>query len=186
MQMSGNCYKVRLAAHQLGIPLTIKEYGLHDGDTRVPLLELDDGRCLPESGAILFYLSEGSHLQPADKWARAEMMQWMFFEQYSHEPSVAVMRYLKSYATPEIREKRSAQFIELTEQGNAALAVMEKHLANRAWFAGDRYSIADIALYGYTHAAEEGGFELTNYRNVSAWLARVASQPDHVSLSAIP
>jgi glutathione S-transferase len=198
MQMSGNCYKVRLAAHQLGIPLTIKEYGLHDGDTRkpdflaknpngrVPLLELDDGRCLPESGAILFYLSEGRHLQPTDKWARAEMMQWMFFEQYSHEPYIAVMRYLNSYATPDIREKRSAQFIELTEQGNAALAVMEKHLANRAWFAGDRYSIADIALYGYTHAAEEGGFELTNYRNVSAWLARVASQPDHVSLSAIP
>jgi glutathione S-transferase len=194
MQMSGNCYKVRLAAHQLGIPLALQEYGLHDGETRkapflaknpngrVPLLELDDGSCLAESGAILFYLSEGTPLQPTDKWARAEMMQWMFFEQYSHEPYIAVMRYLTRYATPEVREGRRSEFPLLVERGNAALAVMDRHLATRHWFAGDNYSIADIALYGYTHAAEEGGFRLARYPNVSEWLARVSAQPDHIPL----
>ncbi|HSZ74811.1 MAG TPA: glutathione S-transferase family protein [Rhizomicrobium sp.] len=194
MPMSGNCYKVRLLAHRLGIPLTLRDYGLHDGETRktpflsknpngrVPMLEFDDGRCLAESNAILFYLSEGTKYQPADKWARAEMMQWMFFEQYSHEPYVAVLRYLLTYATPEARAARQANEADLRKRGDAALGVMQTHLSKHAWFAGEDYSIADIALYGYTHCAGEGGFDLAAYPAVSAWIKRVASQPGHIPL----
>ena len=194
MTMSGNCYKVRLLAHQLGIPLTLRDYGLHDGETRktpfltknpngrVPLLELDDGRCLAESNAILFYLSEGTKYQPADKWARAQMMQWLFFEQYSHEPYVAVLRYLVKFATPEARAARRANDADLRQRGDAALGVMETHLSKHDWFAGKDYSIADIALYGYTHCAGDGGFDLAAYPAVSAWLERVASQPGHIPL----
>jgi glutathione S-transferase len=194
MHMSGNCYKIRLAAHQLGIALTLREYGLHDGTTRlpeylaknpngrVPMLELDDGRYLPESGAILAWLSGGTELQPADNWARAEMLQWMFFEQYSHEPYVAVARYIAKYATPDERERRSGEIPGLMERGNAALGVMEAHLKRLDWFAGGAYSIADIALYGYTHAAADGGFDLSNYPALTKWLARVKAQPRHIPL----
>ena len=194
MPMSGNCYKIRLAAHQLGVPLTLRDYPLHDGETRkapflaknpngrVPLLEFEDGRCLAESGAILWHLSEGTALQPADSWGRAEALQWMFFEQYSHEPYVAVARFIRAYATPEIFERRKTEFPLLMERGNAALGVMESHLAKRDWFAGNRYSIADIALYGYTHCAADGGFDLARYPALTRWLARVAEQPRHVPL----
>jgi glutathione S-transferase len=194
MAMSGNCYKVRLAAHQLGIALTLKDYPLHGGETRqpeflarnpngrVPMLEFPDGRCLPESNAILFHLSEGTSLQPADAFGRACMLQWMFFEQYSHEPYVAVARFWLKYAPPEALEKKRHLVPEWHARGNAALAVMETHLAGRPWFAGDDYSVADIALYGYTHSAGEGGFDLAAYPQVSAWLARVAARPDHIPL----
>jgi len=196
MQMSGNCYKVRLAARQLGVALTLKDYGLHDGTTRkpeflaknpngrVPLLELGDGRTLPESGAILWYLSEGSKLLPADRWGRAEVLQWMFFEQYSHEPYIAVARFWLAFAPQQELEKRRHLVGEWHTKGNAALAVMQTHLARRDWFAGARYSIADIALYGYTHCAGDGGFELGAYPAVRAWLKRVASEPGHVALEA--
>ena len=195
MQISGNCYKVRLAAHQLGIPLTLEEYPVFGGRTRtpeylaknrngrVPLLELDDGRLLPESDAILWYLSEGTHLQPGDTWSRAQALSWMFFEQYSHEPYIAVARFWVSEAPKEELEKRRHLVPEWHEKGNAALGVMESHLKTHDWFAGDRYSVADIALYGYTHCANEGGFELSNYPAVSAWLARVAAQPRHIPMS---
>lgn len=195
MQMSGNCYKIRLAARQLGIALTLRDYPLMTGETRtpeflklnpngrVPLLELDDGRTLAKSGAILFYLTEGTHLQPTDKWARAQMMQWMFFEQYSHEPYIAVVRFLVAYAPKDLLEKRRAQLPGLIEGGNAALGVMQTHLSKNAWFAGDTYSIADIALYGYTHCACEGGFDLNQYPAVTAWLARVKAVPGHIALS---
>jgi len=195
MQMSGNSYKVRLAAHQLGIPLTLKDYGPFDGDTRkppflaknpngrVPLLELDDGRCLAESGAILWYLSDQTHLQPTDKWARALMFQWMFFEQYSHEPYIAVARFWLAHAPKEELEKKRDLVSEWHAKGNAALAVMEKRLQSHDWFAGNSYSIADIALYGYTHCANEGGFDLSRYPALLAWLARVAEQPGHIALS---
>jgi glutathione S-transferase len=194
MQMSGNCYKVRLAARQLGFELTLKNYGLHEGATRkpeflaknpngrVPLLELDDGRTLAESDAILWYLSEGSQLLPADRWGRAEVLQWMFFEQYSHEPYIAVARFWLSYAPEEQLEKRRHLVPEWHAKGKAALGVMESHLARRDWFAGARYSIADIALYGYTHCAAEGGFDLAPYPAVAAWLERVASETAHVPL----
>ena len=196
MQMSGNCYKVRLAARQLGVALTLKDYGLHDGTTRkpeflaknpngrVPMLELGDGRTLPESGAILWYLSEGSKLLPADRWGRAEVLQWMFFEQYSHEPYIAVARFWLAFAPQQELEKRRHLVGEWHAKGNAALAVMQTHLARRDWFAGARYSIADIALYGYTHCAGDGGFELGAYPAVRAWLKRVASEPGHVALEA--
>jgi glutathione S-transferase len=194
MHISGNCYKVRLAAHQLGLPLTLKDYGLHDGTTRlpdflaknpngrVPTLELDDGRFLPESGAILTYLSEGTALQPTDRWARAEMMQWMFFEQYSHEPYVAVARFVVKFMSPEQRAKRNADIPALMDRGNAALGVMETHLAKRDWFAGDAYSIADIALFGYTHVAADGGFDLSRYPAITKWIARVQAQPRHIPI----
>ncbi len=194
MQISGNCYKVRLAAHQLGIPLTLKEYPVFAGDTRrpeflsknpngrVPLLELDGGRCLPESGAILWHLSEGTALQPQDAWTRAQMLSWMFFEQYSHEPYIAVARFWLSEAPNEELEKKRHLVPEWHAKGNAALAVMETHLKVHDWFAGNRYSIADIALYGYTHCAEEGGFALSDFPAVTSWLNRVAAQPQHIPL----
>ena len=195
MQMSGNCYKVRLASRQLGIPLTLKDYGLHDGSTRtpeflklnpngrVPLLEFEDGRLLPESGAILFHLSEGSKLQPPSAWDRAQMLQWMFFEQYSHEPYIAVARFWLHFAKPEDLENKRALVPEWHAKGNAALGVMETHLKTHDWFAGNTYSIADIALFGYTHSAGEGGFILADFPAVSAWLSRVAAQPGHVPLA---
>ena len=194
MQMSGNCYKVRLTAAQLEIPLTLREYPEIGGETRkpaflalnpngrVPLLEFEDGRTLAESNAIIFHLSEGTRLQPSEKWARAQMLQWMFFEQYSHEPYVAVARFWLSYAPKEEFEKKRHLLPEWHEKGNAALKVMETHLSTRAWFAGNAYSIADVSLYGYTHCAREGGFVLSDYPSVSAWLTRVASQPGHVPL----
>lgn len=196
MQMSGNCYKIRLAARQLGIPLTLRDYPLHGGETRrpaflaknpngrVPLLEFDDGRCLPESGAILWHLSEGSALQPADSWGRAQALSWMFFEQYSHEPYIAVARFWLAYAAPEDLAKKRDRVPEWHEKGNAALGVMETHLARHDCLAGGRYSVADIALYGYTHCAGEGGFDLGAYPAVLRWLERVATRPGHIPLSA--
>ncbi|MGC9954089.1 MAG: glutathione S-transferase family protein [Rhizomicrobium sp.] len=195
MQMSGNCYKVRLAARQLSVPITLKDYPLHDGTTRkppflklnpngkVPVLEFEDGRILPESGAILFHLSEGSGLQPNNAWDRAQMLQWMFFEQYSHEPYVAVARYWLSFAKPEDFEKKRHLVPEWHAKGNAALSVMESHLSSHDWFAGNGYSIADIALYAYTHSAADGGFDLGGFPRVSAWIARVAAQPGHIPLA---
>lgn len=194
MPVSGNCYKVRLAAHRLNIPLKLIDYGLNEGRTReapflaknpngrVPLLELEDGRCLAESGAILFYLAEGTPLLPADKWARAETLQWMFFEQYSHEPYVAVARRWLTYEPEEELNKMRHLVPEWHTRGNAALGVMETHLAAHDWFAGGRYSIADIALYAYTHCANEGGFDFERYPAISTWLQRVAAEPRHIPL----
>jgi glutathione S-transferase len=196
MQISGNCYKVRLAARQLGFSLVLKEYPLGSGKTRqpeflaknpngrVPLLELDDGRCLAESGAILFYLVEGTPLMPADRWGRAQALQWMFFEQYEHEPYVAVARRWLSYEPKEALAAKRHLVPEWHAKGNAALGVMEKHLAKHRWFAGDRYSIADIALFAYTHVAEEGGFPLDEFAKIRAWIERVKSQPGFVSMRA--
>jgi glutathione S-transferase len=195
MQISGNCYKVRLAARQAGFALRLAEYPLGSGKTRepaflaknpigrVPLLELDDGRCLAESGAILCYIGEGTALIPSDSWARAKMLEWMFFEQYEHEPYVAVARRWLAYEPKEALEKKRALVPEWHAKGNAALGVMEKRLADHDWLAGDAYSLADIALYGYTHVAHEGGFDLSRYPGIAAWLKRAASQPNHIPLS---
>jgi glutathione S-transferase len=197
MQISGNCYKVRLTAAQLQIPLKLVEYPELGGHTRkpeflalnpngrVPLLEFEDGRTLAESNAIIFHLSEGTRLQPDDKWARALMLQWMFFEQYSHEPYVAVARFWLRYAPKDELEKKRHLVPEWHEKGNAALKVMDGHLAQHEWFAGSSYSIADVSLYGYTHCAQEGGFQLSDYPAVSAWLARVARQPGHIPLEKV-
>ena len=195
MQVSGNCYKCRLVARRTGAALRLKDYPVHGGLTRtpeflaknpngrVPLLELDDGRCLAESGAIMSYLAEGTKLIPRDPWARAKMLEWMFFEQYSHEPYAAVARFILKEATPEMLEKRRATIPELHARGNAALGVMETHLAKHNWFAGDAYSLADVALYGYTHCADDGGFDLARYPAIGAWLKRVAGEPGHIPLS---
>ncbi len=194
MHVSGNCYKVRLAARQLGIQLKLKDYGLHDRQTRtaeflamnpngrVPLLELEDGRCLAESGAILWYLADGTPLVPEDRWARAQMLQWMFFEQYSHEPYIAVARFWMAFAPKAEFAAKKHLVPEWHVKGYAALGVMDAHLARNDWFSGGRYSIADIALYAYTHCAADGGFDLQQYPAVRLWLDRVRATPKFVPL----
>jgi glutathione S-transferase len=189
---SGNGYKVRLLLHQLGIPFERVELDITKGATRtpaflaknpngrIPTLELEDGTCLAESNAILWYLAEGTPFLPEDRLGRAQLLQWMFFEQYSHEPNIATLRFWTHQGW---LEQRAALVPGKREAGVAALGVMEGHLAKRAFFVAERYSIADIALYAYTHVAEEGGFALAKYPAIRAWLARVAAQPGHVPIT---
>ncbi len=192
--VSGNCYKVRLLAAHLGIPLELRNMDVTDRSDprdylaglnpmrRTPTLVLDDGRPLAESNAIIWYLGEGSRFVPEDRYDRAKALQWMFFEQYEHEPAIAVARNLKSYAgPPELWEARRE---ELTQRGLKALAALELGLEGRDWLAGDEMTVADIALYAYTHCADEGGFSLDAYPATRAWLDRVAAQPGHVSMGA--
>lgn len=191
MSASGNCYKVGLLLAQLGEPYRWVEVDTLGGETRsadflaknpngkVPLLELDDGRMLAESNAILCYLAEGSALWPDDRWYRAQVLQWLFFEQYSHEPYIAVARFISRFLPAD--HPRRAELPRLVERGNQALAVMEQHLQDRIFFADCGYSLADIALYAYTHSAHEAGFDLSAYRAISSWLDRVRSQPGHVA-----
>ncbi|MGH8708340.1 MAG: glutathione S-transferase family protein [Burkholderiales bacterium] len=192
MADSGNCYKVKLALEQLKLPYRWVEVSTTKGETRtreflarnpngqVPTLELEDGQYLPESGAILAYLAEGTPLLPADRLGRARVLQWMFFEQYSHEPCIAVARAILRYQPPD--SPRRAELPRLQERGHKALGVMQQRLNSSDFFAGSRYSIADIALYAYTHCAADGGFDLKRYPAVLAWLMRVKSQPGHVPL----
>lgn len=194
MKLSGNCYKVQLALEQLQLPYRWVEVDALYGETRtpeylarnangkVPLLEIEPGKYLPESNAILCYLAADSALLPNDRYEHAQVLQWMFFEQYSHEPYIAVARVINAFLPPE--DGRRADLPCLNERGNQALAVMEHHLATRTYFVGERYSVADIALYAYTHCAADGGFDLSRYPAVSAWLARVAAMPLHVTLGA--
>ena len=193
---SGNGYKVRLLMHQLGIPFRLVEHDIHQGETRtpaflalnpngrVPVLVLEDGTALAESDAILCYLAHDSELWPSDRLEFARTMQWLFFEQYSHEPAIAVARFIENYLPAE--HPRRAELPKLLEKGHAALAVMERQLADQPYFVGGRYGIADIALYGYTHVAGEGGFDLALYPAVGAWLARVAARPGHVPIDWRP
>ena len=194
MSSSGNCYKVKLALSQLALPHAWREVDTTKGETRtpaylamnpngqVPLLQIEDGSFLPESNAILWYLAEGSPLAPADRVSRARALQWMFFEQYSHEPYVAVARFILYYLPADT--PRRADLPRLQERGGKALGVMEAHLAKEPFFAGGRYSIADISLYAYTHCAADGGFDLAPYPAIRAWLERVRSQPRHMPLGA--
>jgi glutathione S-transferase len=187
---SGNCYKARLLLAQLGFSFerrtvdTRQREGRSEllGDKnpalRVPVLELDDGRHLAESNAILWYLADGTRYLSGDPFERAQTLQWMFFEQYDHEPNVAVVRHrtmlghIDDY--PDSEQRR--------EHGYAALGAMERHLAGTQYLVGDRYSVADISLYAYTHVADEGDFDLSGYPAVSAWLDRVAGQPGHITI----
>jgi len=192
---SGNGYKVRLLLAQLEIPFELIELDILKGETRtpeflaknpngkIPVLETEDGRFLPESNAILWYLAEDTHYLPADRWGCAEALRWMFFEQYSHEPYVAVARFMLMHMNEEMPAERARLLAEKQEKGYAALTVMERHLADRDWFVGGSYTIADIALYAYTHVAAEGGFDLTPFGAIRAWLARVATQPGHVAIT---
>jgi glutathione S-transferase len=191
--VSGNCYKVRLLLAHLGLP-----YERHPVDVvdrsgrrellgelnpalRIPTLVLDDGRPLAESNAILVYIAEGSAYVPEDPYERAQVLQWLFFEQYSHEPYIAVVRFWVAFAPqPPGEEEIAAR----RRGGHGALKAMERHLADRDFLVGDAYTVADIALYAYTHVAGEGGFDLAAYPAILTWLQRVRTQPGHVPITA--
>jgi glutathione S-transferase len=192
MQISGNCYKVRLLLHHLSIPFERVEVARGEARKpeflrmnpigRVPTVELGPGVFLAESNAILWYFAEGTPYVPTDRLARARVLQWMFFEQYSHEPYVAVARaWLRYFGIPPGKE---AELAERQERGYAALETMESELTNRDFFAGDAYSIADISLYAYTHVAHEGGFDLFRFKALHRWFERVRSQPGHIPIEA--
>ena len=197
MSDSGNCYKPRLLMAKLDIPFRVVEIDSHAGETRqpafmaknpnamVPVLELDDGRLIAESNAILLYLAEGTRFLPADRYERAVCYQWLFFEQYSHEPYIAVRRALLTF--PERAKDVTPERLASTlERGNKALGVMDGRLAQSPFFAGDSISVADMALYAYTHTAEQGGFRLDAYPAVVQWLRRVEADPGHVPMDWMP
>jgi glutathione S-transferase len=192
--VSGNCYKVRLLFAHLGIPYerrTVDVVNRSDRPEllgnlnpalRVPTLVLDDGRPLAESGAILWYFGEGTRFVPEDPYARAQVLQWMFFEQYDHEPAIAVARFWLAYSGQP--ERFAEQLPERTAAGHRALRTMERHLDGRDYLVGDGLTLADIVLYAYTHVAPEGGFELDDYGAIRLWLDRVAAEPAHVRIDA--
>ncbi|MCP4327143.1 MAG: glutathione S-transferase family protein [Alphaproteobacteria bacterium] len=190
---SGNGYKVRLLLSQLGIALQLIEIDVLTGETRtpeflalnpngrIPILVLDDGTVLSESDAILFYFAEGTPLLPDDQLDRARVLQWMFFEQYNHEPTIAVARFWTKHG--EMDALRKQLLPQKMAQGYAALDVMEQRLGTVDFLVGGAYSIADIALYAYTHVAAEGGFDLAGYPAIRSWLARVAAEPGHIPIT---
>ena len=192
---SGNGYKVRLLLTLLGLSFARIERDITRGETRtpeflrlnpngrIPLLELEDGRALAESNAILLYLAEGTRFLPEARFDRALVLQWLFFEQYSHEPNVATLRY---WITHRLLDAERLPLVEGKRRwGYAALDVMERHLGDRRYFVGERYSIADIALYAYTHVAAEGEFDLARYPAIGQWLDRVAAEPGHIPITEV-
>lgn len=192
---SGNCYKVALLCSHLGISHDwiavdilageshTPEFEAKNPNGKIPLLELDDGRVLSESNAILNYLADGSDLLPSDSFDRAQVLQWQFFEQYSHEPYIAVARYIKRYLG--LPDERREEFNAKQQGGHKALQVMNSQLGSSDWLAGNSFSIADISLYAYSHVADEGGFDLSAYPAVQNWLARIAALPKHVSMEEL-
>ncbi|MCQ4307822.1 glutathione S-transferase family protein [Pseudomonas stutzeri] len=189
---SGNCYKVKLMLHLLGreyewIPVDILRgesreewFRKKNPNGKIPVLELEDGSCLWESNAILNFLAEGTEFLPKDARLRTQVLQWQFFEQYSHEPFIAVARFIKVYLG--LPDDRLDEYAAKQLDGYHALAVMEQQLLRTPYLVGNQYSIADIALYAYTHVAEEGGFKLEGYPAICAWLQRIASHPRHVGM----
>jgi glutathione S-transferase len=192
-QVSGNCYKVRLLLAHLGLAYQRRELSVVDRSNRpevlgglnpalrVPTIVLDDGRVLAESNAIIHYFAQGSEYLPEDRFEHAKVLQWLFFEQYDHEPYIAVVRFWVAFAEDppppaEVEARRAG--------GYRALDALERHLSENEFLVAGRYTIADIALYAYTHVAAEGGFDLERYSAIRAWLARVAAQPGHVPISA--
>jgi glutathione S-transferase len=197
--LSGNCYKIRLTAALLRLPIERKFYDIRKGETRtaeflarvnsngrIPVLQIGAGeaaRFLPESNAACFYLAEGTRLVPEDRFERADMLRWMFFEQYNHEPNIATLRFWKAYIGEDnLTELQRAQIPAKEVAGNAALELMDEHLSGHDWFAGSAASLADIALYAYTHVAEEGGFRLADHAHLCAWLDRVGELPGYVAM----
>jgi len=190
---SGNSYKVRLLLSYLGIPYTHIPIDIHKGETQtpeylamnpagqIPLLQLEDGRTLAESNAVLMFLAEDTPYIPLNSFDRSKMLQWMFWEQYRHEPCIAVARFIRMYAPD-----RKAQLPALIEKGHSALSVMNDHLETRHWFIGTRPSLADISLYAYTHIASEGGFDLGDYPHVQSWCAGMAEHPKHILITDQP
>lgn len=190
---SGNCYKVRLLLTQLDIPFERIQVDILKGESRTPeflsknlngrtpVLETENGQFLAESNAILFYLSEGTNFLPTDSFEKAQVLQWLFFEQYSHEPYIATSRYWISILG------KAEEYREALNQkkagGEAALRVMERHLTEHKFFVGERYTIADIALFAYTHVADEGGFDLSGFPAIQSWIKRVQAQPKHINIT---
>ncbi len=195
--VSGNCYKVRLTAAHLGLPIERRQYDIMKGETRtshflstvnangrIPVLQVGD-RFIPESNAACFYLADGSDLVPGDRFDRADMLRWMFFEQYNHEPNVATLRFWIAFVgEANLSDSQRRQMEAKRAAGEAALALMDEHLDGRPFFVGERLSLADIALYAYTHVAPAGGFDLGAYPNLTSWLDRVAGVPGHVAMDA--
>ncbi|ROT97488.1 glutathione S-transferase family protein [Altererythrobacter sp. FM1] len=192
---SGNCYKIRLTAALLGLPLERRVYDILQGETRtpeflanvnpngrIPVLQIGD-RFLPESNAACWYLATGSALIPADRFDQANVLRWMFFEQYNHEPNIATLRFwLHFVGEANLSRQQQSQVMAKRIAGEDALALMDAHLVGREWFVGDAPTLADIVLYAYTHVAEAGGFRLADRAHVMAWLARVASLPGYVTM----
>lgn len=192
---SGNCYKVRLLLTQLGIPFERIDVNILQGETRtpeflsknpngrVPVLETESGKFLAESNAILFYLSADTDFLPSENFERSQVLQWLFFEQYSHEPFIATSRYWISILgkADEYREALNHK----REAGYAALTVMERHLTNHRFFIGERYTIADIGLFAYSHVADEGEFDLTRFPAIQTWIKRVQDLPNHISITQV-
>lgn len=192
---SGNCYKIRLTAALLGLPLERRGYDILQGETRtpeflanvnpngrIPVLQIGD-RFLPESNAACWYLATGSALIPADRFDQANVLRWMFFEQYNHEPNIATLRFwLHFVGEANLSRQQQSQVMAKRIAGEDALALMDAHLVGREWFVGDAPTLADIVLYAYTHVAEAGGFRLADRAHVMAWLARVASLPGYVTM----
>jgi glutathione S-transferase len=192
--LSGNCYKIRLLLNQLAIAYECIPVDIHQGESRtpeflamnpvgkIPVLEVSPGQYLPESNAIIYYLADGTDWLPQDRWERAKVMQWLFFEQFSHEPNIATVRYWISIA--KIADKQQEAIAHKQALGYAALQVMDEHLTKHDYFVGNRYSIADISLYAYTHVAGEGDFDLSKFPAILAWLDRIVSQPNYITISA--
>lgn len=193
--MSGNGYKARLLLAHISLPYQYipidilrgesrtKEFLQKNLNGRIPVLELDGGKHLPESNAILYFLSQGSAYWPDEPYAQAQVMQWLFFEQYSHEPNIATPRFWLKTKVLEDTPFNRELLAQKQRAGNQALAVMNEHLSSRTFFVGERYTIADIALYAYTHVAGEGGFDLSQYPAVVSWLQRVREQSRHVTIN---
>ncbi len=192
---SGNCYKIVLTAALLGIPLSVHDYDIVQGETRtpdflaqvnangrIPVLQIGD-RFLPESNAACWYLGQGSALVPDDRFAQADVLRWMFFEQYNHEPNVATLRFwLRFVGQDKLSEAQKAQIPAKRAVGDAALRLMDDHLARHDWFVGNGVTLADIALFAYTHVCEQGAFALDDYPAVGGWLARMAALPGFVAM----
>lgn len=185
MASSGNCHKIKMALENLRVPYQWREINTLQGETqtatflamnpngKVPVLAIDDTTFLPESNAILWFLGEGTHLVPQNRLERAQVLQWMFFEQYSHETAVAVARYIRVF----LKQQDNPRLPDLEKRGYAALGVMDRHLEARHYFVGETLSIADLALFAYTHKADDAGLDLAPYPAVTRWLKRVAAAP---------
>lgn len=194
---SGNCYKVKLAAAMVGKPLELREYDIMKGETRtpeflanvnsngrIPVLQVGD-RFIPESNAASYYVAEGSHLIPTDPFDHADMLRWMFWEQYNHEPNIATLRFwMTEVGLDNLTDLQRLQMPPKRQQGNAALKLMDDHLKDREWFVGRSISLADVCLFAYTHRAGEAEFDLARYPNVVAWMERVKGDPRYIPMEA--
>jgi len=193
---SGNCYKVRLTAAAIGVHLDRREYDIMKGETRtpqflatvnangrIPVLQVGD-RFIPESNAACYFVADGSHLIPTDRFEHADMLRWMFFEQYNHEPNIATLRFwMRSVGVENLSDLQRLQMTPKRTAGNAALKLMDEHLAERGWFVGDAMSLADICLFAYTHVAGDADFDLRQYGHVLEWVERMKGQPRYLAMN---